>query len=1055
MASTYTDYPNDTTKFNFITEKLFTLSKKRSNETKLINNYLCDLNKLDYRYVTISNNDMVHLLIKQLCAVAPPEETALVQNICKLLSSLIQNNAQVQEEVFTCSREWILNVLESALPIVHSDILLALKSILINQKFDINRYLKLLFGNGRVLKKYLSPSNTQWSENHYHAVSCLEGILLNEHNGTSVEQEFVHAIKDIVLNIVSSSLYLNNDKLYQAKILSSCLRILHVITVNKLLPHSIDFTGEILGVVQAFLFYGVKEYPSVKPQLLRPAVMNLPEQVHVIPKSKNLKNHKAKPKKTPGRKSNAEVKNNVVPECKSVNIHSSDSDASDGESNNYIYAESKVRLEAVRLLQVLVENSQSREIFGFWPQIVATGSRNDARVLTRSILKESVSKVKQNMLSTLTELLIDAKSFLMHAEDTCQTSFITFFGTVCLMIKELHFTLALVLNCDKNVAVLTHALKCATALIHGTPYARLKTGLATKLMRNCGPYIFHKDPTVRVAALSTFEAIASSDPITPEILGILAKQSAVSIESEQLHLNISVSDNTEKESEEKKEEEEVDIEDLKINTINEYEDKLLKGTDISFLIRVSLQNISNKMMNTPVRLQSLKLIGRMAFSTGTLVFPHVELIATTLTAVIENTEIQVILHACRVLEIMAGCLLKTDCENSDALVFWNIVFEPMTLLLQHPQMILKEAACDCLGSINPIVFTQLSRQKTVLIITVLFGAVHDEESAVRAAGLRALGMLVTLPALKEETGFLMDLADMVCLTADDKNLGVRIKGVWALANLCDCLSNEKNYNEIEPLPLEVLLPKLYQVGIKASKDSDKVKCNAVRALGSILHLCPDKHILSDTSAGLEALINCATLGNDMKVRWNACRALGLVLSNNPDNILQPSWRDQVFPTLCKLICDSPNFKVRTNAAWALYSCNSYGKYVITLWKSIILAFENSQHVPSYIEYPHRDALVQQLCLTLSHVAACTEVSDLQNLWAEIGDHVDDISDYMKQFQETIVPEKIGDLMKGKFQLEIYVKNAPSLEERRIAQNLASVFERIKRYDNIDATISSL
>lgn len=113
-------------------------------------------------------------------------------------------------------------------------------------------------------------------------------------------------------------------------------------------------------------------------------------------------------------------------------------------------------------------------------------------------------------------------------------------------------------------------------------------------------------------------------------------------------------------------------------------------------------------MSTPVRLQSLKLIGRMAFSTGSLVFPHVELIATTLTAVIENTEIQVILHACRALEIMAGCLLKTDCENSVALVFWNIVFEPMTLLLQHPQMILKEAACDCLGSINPIVFTQLS-----------------------------------------------------------------------------------------------------------------------------------------------------------------------------------------------------------------------------------------------------------------------------------------------------------------------------------------------------------
>lgn len=52
-------------------------------------------------------------------------------------------------------------------------------------------------------------------------------------------------------------------------------------------------------------------------------------------------------------------------------------------------------------------------------------------------------------------------------------------------------------------------------------------------------------------------------------------------------------------------------------------------------------------------------------------------------------------------------------------------------------------------------------------------------------------MLVTLPPLKEETGFLMDLADIVCLTADDRNLGVRIKGAWALANLCDCFSKEK------------------------------------------------------------------------------------------------------------------------------------------------------------------------------------------------------------------------------------------------------------------------
>lgn len=75
----------------------------------------------------------------------------------------------------------------------------------------------------------------------------------------------------------------------------------------------------------------------------------------------------------------------------------------------------------------------------------------------------------------------------------------------------------------------------------------------------------------------------------------------------------------------------------------------------------------------------------------------------------------------------------------------------------------------------------------------------------------------------------------------------------------------RNREEIEPFPLEIILPKLYNVSVKAAKDNDKVKCNAVRAVGSILYLCPQKHILSDTTLGLDVLINCAVLGNDMKV----------------------------------------------------------------------------------------------------------------------------------------------------------------------------------------------
>lgn len=1040
-----------TSQFFSLIERLLSLTSTKLSDKKQIDAYLNDLNELDYRYLDIVNNDAVLLLVNQLCVAVLPKETSLVRNVCKFLYNLTQSNIKLHGRTFVTCKRWILEALEFSEPLAQVDVLIAIKSFLHFGYFnDINHHVRLLLRDKGLLMKHLNPLCNPWSEINFHALGCLEEIVINRSNSYCLAEEFTCLIKDIIFKILSLLPYDNDDKLYYSKVINSCLHILHYMILEKLIPSSPDFVGEILGVVQTFLFYGIKGYSVTRPQLLRPAAMNLPERVHVIPKCKNLKNHKAKPKKTPTKKTTLDVGNNTLPEHTGITKYSSDSDTSDTEINNSVHMDSKVRLGAIRLLQTLIEITQSREIFGYWPQIVATGTRNDARVLTRSILVEPVSKVRQNVLSTLTELLIGAKPFLIHAEDTNHTSFITFFGTVCLMVKELHFTLSLILLAEKNVAVLTHTLKCTAALVQGTPYERLKPGLATKLVRNCKPHIFHKDPTVRVAALSIFEAFASSEPITQEILSILAKQTVGETGSGRSQLDTgSINDVG-------TEEEEIDVEDVENsrNNCNEIT-SISKDENICLLVRICLENISNKSVNTPVRLQSLKLMGRLAFNTGTLVFSHLEKVTTALISVMEESESQVVLHSCRVLEIMSSCLANIETYHSSGTLFWNIIFESMISLAQTSQTILREAACDCLGSISGNVFTQLSRQRIILIITILFGAVRDEESAVRAAGLRALGMLVTLPALEYDTGFLMDLADTVCSAFDDKNLGVRVKSAWALANLCDCLSRQKQHEDVEPFPLEDLLPKLYLVSVKAAKDNDKVKCNAVRAIGTILYLCPQKSILSDTTLGLDALIKCAILGNDMKVRWNACRALGLVLSHNPDSILPPSWKDQIFPALSTLICDSPNFKVRTNAAWALSSCNHYGKYTVMLWKSIVLAFENAQHVPSYVEYPHRDALIQQLCLTLGRVATCTEKSELQSLWIEIGDHVEEISNFVKQFQENVLPEKLGDLIKAKAQLEQHVKNACSVEERQIAQSLANIFERTNRYDNLDAINSTI
>lgn len=274
-----------------------------------------------------------------------------------------------------------------------------------------------------------------------------------------------------------------------------CIKILRKIFAQKLKLDETDNLGELLGLIQAYLFHGIKGYENIIPQLLRPSAMNLPEIVHPVQSRKYFRNHKTKNKRQSSKKIIQENKTNRSLETLATAKYSSDSETSDSESKNAAFLESAVRLESIYLLNALVECTSSREFFGYWTQIVSSGSNLDTRVLTKSILKEPLSKIRQIALSTLNDLLLGAKIFLTHAEEVEKMSFVTFFGMLSSVIKEIHFTLSLLLSTERNVVVLTQALKCAAALAQGTPYSRLKPGLASKLVRHCRNHLLHKGKT--------------------------------------------------------------------------------------------------------------------------------------------------------------------------------------------------------------------------------------------------------------------------------------------------------------------------------------------------------------------------------------------------------------------------------------------------------------------------------------------------------------------------------------------------------------------------------
>lgn len=209
----------------------------------------------------------------------------------------------------------------------------------------------------------------------------------------------------------------------------------------------------------------------------------------LITKSRQNKNKKMNSKKN----LNSEEKKGLNFEEKTSNFEkkviSSDSETSDCEkwSSERFYG--KIRHQALQLLQELMGKMSSKEFFGFWSQIITKSEKTvgeGSRGLVKLIMKEPLGKMRQSALGVLGDAIVDARMFLVHADEAegCG-AFVTMFGAVGGMLREIHLGLALLLSSERNFSVITQALKCSAALVQVTPYGRMKAGLVGKLARHC------------------------------------------------------------------------------------------------------------------------------------------------------------------------------------------------------------------------------------------------------------------------------------------------------------------------------------------------------------------------------------------------------------------------------------------------------------------------------------------------------------------------------------------------------------------------------------------
>ncbi|KAG1453298.1 hypothetical protein G6F55_008215 [Rhizopus delemar] len=287
----------------------------------------------------------------------------------------------------------------------------------------------------------------------------------------------------------------------------------------------------------------------------------------------------------------------------------------------------------------------------------------------------------------------------------------------------------------------------------------------------------------------------------------------------------------------------------------------------------------------------------------------------------------------------------------------------------------RAAACDCFASMSKDIFESLHYRHQRLAITLLYPLASDSDANVRAAACRALGVFVLFPSLKEDSLFVSDMMKAILAQKDEKITLILVRSSWALANMCDALVME---SEKEEFKLREYMSTSEWIDVltfstKASTDNEKLRSNAVRAIGSLLRVTPKEYfdntrIMSLVSHAMDGLVKNIETGS-LKTRWNACHATSNMFLNpyfpigymNEGGIYP--WTQTIYEALIQSLLQCKNFKVRINACLALSTPKSrekYGNKLEMIMSSISEAWKKCQENEGYSEIKYRNQLESQV-----------------------------------------------------------------------------------------------
>ncbi|XP_033168392.1 HEAT repeat-containing protein 6 [Drosophila mauritiana] len=815
--------------------------------------------------------------------------------------------------------------------------------------------------------------------------------------------------------------------------------------IQKLVTMLPDFAAqrvpELMGLVQCYLQYGAEGETHLKPRKLPPAQQSAAygqekeEEEQLLAQMSRPCGRKNKVRKM---RSLAKQRNQAANEHHEPNPRErlvlmgnqdygcltgdsgenglpSDSDQQQTESKHHRQQEAKVRISALHLLSTLTNQLPRRSFYGYWHVLFPDGDAGGSPHLLLLGLKDNNFRCRALALQVGAQLLYGSKAFLSQACSLGPSNFTPFAVSLASSVLTAYRILIAILEREYTPPVLTQCLRCLAVLVQATPFHQLEMGFVYEFVGHVKKLIKSRDPPVAVSALLVMEMLVGTSNLTPEIassIGLAPSQRNLQMEHASTAETYQEMCDSDAEMELEEEEEQQQQQPLQNNVPNPVHTVSPSIPRNSWLLRQVLRFLEDMRIPSAVRLECFQVLQAMATHIG-LLRGHQVRLSRVISAGLTDPARDVKLYAARCLDSVGyqlGRLLPEPAERELQISFWLTLLPATYQAYDSAGYSLKCALCDALSNMGAISFERLPDGQRTALLAFLSGCASDdhEETLVRVAALRAMAVYVLHPSLKTDLGFVENAAELTLRILGDSQLLARIKAAWALGNISDALVAGIP-NQTERISAE-LLERLIQAATKSCADNDKVRANAVRALGNLLQILQVQPFGNGElmQVAMSKLLDCVTSPGNAKVKWNACYAIGNLVKHRAF-FANNRLAGILFPTLCQLVVQHANFKVRTNAVGVLLQVEQrqdFSAHFPLLWRSLLDALVRSNLLESFEEYNHRDALQQQLCLAIAHLLLLARSSDLPMMRESLEeDRLEEVRATWRRVAFRIVPEQ--------------------------------------------------